>query len=99
MAFAHTYVLLSLDFDDIDNTPMAKRTHVLSAFAHTYVLLSPDFDDTDHTWLGILNFPSLALQYLKGHMSFGLWAGQGNLRGILGRTTTLTRVVYEAKNC
>ena len=42
-----------MDFDDIDNTPMAKRTHVLLAFAHTYVFLSPDFDS---------EFPSLALQ-------------------------------------
>ena len=47
--FAHTYVVLSLDFDDIDNTPIAKRTHVLLAFAHTYVLLSPDFDDIENT--------------------------------------------------
>ena len=49
LAFAHTYAFLSLDFEDIDNSPIAKRTHVLSAFARTYVLLSPDFDDIDNT--------------------------------------------------
>ena len=49
LAFAHTYVFLSLDFEDIDNSPIAKRTHVLSAFARTYVLLSSDFDAIDNT--------------------------------------------------
>ena len=59
LAFAHTYVLLSPHIDDIDNTPIAKRTHVLSAFPHTYVLLSLDFDDFENTWLRILNFSLL----------------------------------------
>ena len=49
LVFSHIYVLLSPDFDDIDNTAIAKKTHVLSAFAHTYVLLSPDFDDIYNT--------------------------------------------------
>ena len=49
LVFAYTYVLLSLDFDGIDNTAIAKRTHVLSALAHTYALLSQYFDDIDNT--------------------------------------------------
>ena len=58
LAFSHTYVLLSPDFDDIDNTcglsiclsrsPIAKRTHVLLAFSHTYVLLASDFHELWH---------------------------------------------------
>ena len=57
---------LSLYFDDIDNTntPIAKRTHVLSAFEHTFVLFPPYFDDIDNTTVHS-DFPSLALQYLN----------------------------------
>ena len=51
----------------MDNTPIAKRTHVLSAFQQTFVLSSPYFDDIDNTWLCILNF---LLLLLKGHMRF-----------------------------
>ena len=48
MAFSHIYAPLSPDFDNIDNTPIAKRTHVLLAFAHTYVLVASDFQELWH---------------------------------------------------
>ena len=48
----------------MDNTPIAKRTRVLSAFEHTFVLLSPNFDDIDNTTVHS-EFPSLILQHLN----------------------------------
>ena len=56
--FCRSLVLLSPDFDKIDNTcgfsvclscsPIGKRTHVLLAFSHTYILLASDFHELWH---------------------------------------------------
>ena len=76
LAFAHTCVLLSLYFDDIDNTcafwiflscfPIAKRTHVLLPFSHTYVLLTSNFQKLWHRVMTICLLTEVKRQLLPG---------------------------------